>query len=240
MTTETLSENSDLLEIIFDLHRDPWPEFLSYDTAVAAYWRPLVVRFSDFQILCKLNEQYVAVGNAAPMYWDGNIGALPSGFDHALQVIMESQHAPNTLCGLAVVVAPSYHGRNISTFMLKSLKALAADHGFKHTVLPVRPTLKSHHPDIPMEQYITWQKKGEPFDPWLRIHHRLGGRVLKVASSSMVVHGTVSQWEQWTGLRFTESKRYAVPGGLDPVAIDIGNDTGTYRESNVWVVHDSR
>lgn len=238
MTTETLSENSDLLEIIFDLHRDPWPEFLSYDDAVATYWRPLVRRFTEFQVLCRLHEQYVAVGNAAPMYWNGNIGSLPSGFDQALQSIMESRQTPNTLCGLAVVVARPYHGRNISTFMLKSLKALAADHGFERLVLPVRPTLKSHHPNIPMEQYLTWQKKEEPFDPWLRTHHRLGGRVLKVTPSSMVVTGTVSQWEQWTGLQFTESKRYPVPGGLDLVTIDIEKDMGTYHEPNVWVMHD--
>jgi GNAT superfamily N-acetyltransferase len=239
MTIETLSQNNDLLEVIYDLHRDPWPEFLSHDEMVAAYWRPIIKRFPEFQVLCRLHAQYVAVANAAPMYWNGDTDSLPSGFDHALQAIMESPRSPNTLCGLAVVVAPSYHGRNISTFMLKSLKALAADHGFKHLILPVRPTLKSQHPDIPMEQYLTWQKNGEPFDPWLRVHHRLGGRVLKVAPSSMVVTGTVSQWEQWTGLRFNGNERYSVPGGLDPVTIDIGNDTGTYRESNVWVVHDN-
>jgi GNAT superfamily N-acetyltransferase len=238
MTIETLSENNYLLEVIFNLHSKPWPEFLSYDKTVATYWRPLIRRFPDFQILCRVRAQYVAVGNAAPMHWDGKTVSLPSGFDDAVQAIMENPQTPNTLCGLAVVVAQPHHGRNISTFVLKSLIARAADHGFERLVLPVRPTLKSHHPNIPMEQYLTWQKKEEPFDPWLRIHHRLGGRVLKVAHNSMVVTGTVSQWEQWTGLQFTESKRYAVPGALDLVDIDLAQDIGIYREPNVWIVHD--
>lgn len=238
MTIEALSENKDLLEIIFDLHSKPWPEFLSHDETVATYWRPLFGQFPDFQILCRLNEQYAAVGNAAPMYWNGKTDSLPSGFDQALQVIMTSTQTPNTLCGLAVVVAQPYHGRNISTFMLKSLMALAAKHGFKRLVLPVRPTLKARHPTIPMDQYITWQKDNEPFDPWLRIHARLGGRVLKVAHDSMVVTGTVAQWEEWTGLRFSKTKRYAVPGALDLVAIDLEQNSGTYREPNVWVAHD--
>ncbi len=90
-----------------------------------------------------------------------------------------------------------------------------------------------------MENYIRWQHddSGAPFDPWLRVHWRDGARIAKVTPQSMVVPGTVAEWEAWTAMRFPESGTYVVPGALVPVEIDCENDRGTYTEPNVWMVH---
>ena len=53
----------------------------------------------------------------------------------------------------------------------------------------------------------------------------------------MVITGTVSEWEGWTGMRLPESGDYVVPGALVPVAIDVERDVGTYTEPNVWMSH---
>ena len=88
-------------------------------------------------------------------------------------------------------------------------------------VAPVRPTLKSLYPLIPIERHARWQRSdGEPFNPWLRVHWRLGAEYLKAAPEATVITGTVAQGEEWTGMRFPESDEYVVPGALKPVTID--------------------
>jgi hypothetical protein len=90
-----------------------------------------------------------------------------------------------------------------------------------------------------MESYVTWTTpEGLPFDPWLRVHVRLGGKILAVCHESMRITGTVRQWEAWTGMRLPESGTYVVPEGLVPVQIDRERDQGVYVEPNVWVHHD--
>jgi hypothetical protein len=114
----------------------------------------------------------------------------------------------------------------------------AGQRGLRRMIAPVRPTLKSRYPLMPIERFITWTRDdGVPLDPWLRTHWRLGARILKPAPRSMVMVGTVAEWEHWTGMRFPESGRYVVPDALDLVVIDREHDRGEYVEPNVWMRH---
>jgi hypothetical protein len=65
----------------------------------------------------------------------------------------------------------------------------------------------------------------------------MGATVLGAAPRSMVVTGTIADWESWTDMVFPETGRYVVPGALGPVDIDRAQDTGTYIEENLWVQH---
>lgn len=105
-------------------------------------------------------------------------------------------------------------------------------------IAPVRPTLKSSYPLTSMERYIEWRRSdGLFFDPWMRVHQRLGAKVLKVAPGSMTITGSVAEWEKWTGMRFPESGEYVVPGALRPVVVDLEEDLGLYEVPNVWMLH---
>ena len=64
-----------------------------------------------------------------------------------------------------------------------------------------------------------------------------GATITKVCPESMVISGSVEDWEGWTGMRFPESGRYAVPGALEPVELDAEADLGVYVEPNVWMHH---
>jgi hypothetical protein len=98
--------------------------------------------------------------------------------------------------------------------------------------------MKARYPLTPMERYAWWQRPdGAPFDPWLRVHWRCGGELLKVAHPSMLIEGTVAEWESWSGMRFPDSGDYVVPGALCPVQMDVHADVGRYVEPNVWVHH---
>ena len=68
-----------------------------------------------------------------------------------------------------------------------------------------------------MERYGEWRRAdGSRFDPWLRVHERVGGEPLRVAPAAMTVVGSVADWEAWTEVTLPGSGRYVVPCGLRP------------------------
>ncbi|HYY15813.1 MAG TPA: hypothetical protein VE965_04050 [Gammaproteobacteria bacterium] len=54
---------------------------------------------------------------------------------------------------------------------------------------------------------------------------------------SMLIEGTVEEWEHWAKMAFPESGRYVVPDALDLVVIDRETDQGQYTEPAVWMRH---
>jgi hypothetical protein len=108
-------------------------------------------------------------------------------------------------------------------------------------VAPVRPSQKSKYPLTSIDDYVQWKNdEGLPFDAWLRVHARLGARILKPCHQAMKISGTRAQWEEWTGMRFPQSGHYVLPGGLNPMELNIETDEGIYVEPNVWMVHEIR
>jgi len=241
----TLAERPDLLPAVRRITAAVWPptmEYIQHDAVCGRHWPSLVRDFADVQpVLCDRRGRVVAAGYTIPFARDGRARSLPSGVDGVLTRGVADRtrgRQPTTLSALLAVVDPRWQGRGLSGGVIQSMARLAGRRGLHALVAPVRPTHKHHYPLIPMDRYVRWRRPdGSPFDPWLRVHWRLGARVLGVARCSMVVEGRVRDWERWTGLSFPASGEYVVPGALVPVAIDRRRDRGRYVEPNVWVRH---
>jgi GNAT superfamily N-acetyltransferase len=238
----TLDQRPDFRRDVGRVNYAAWPVFMLEDPVANEHWDSLFTRFAPFQfVLCDEQETVIAAGNAIPVVWDGTIQGLPAGWDAVLEqgVRDREQGRPaNTLSALSITVEPQQQGRGISRLMVQTMRSIAAAHGFKHLIAPVRPSLKSRYPLTPIQRYVEWQlPDGAPFDPWLRVHWRLGARILKIAARSMVIPGTVAEWEEWAQMRFPESDAYVVPGALEPVQIDRHKNQGVYVEPNVWMYH---
>jgi hypothetical protein len=65
----------------------------------------------------------------------------------------------------------------------------------------------------------------------------MGAELLAVAPRTIVIEGTVAEWERWTDMAFPDSGPYVVPGALQPVLIDRERDVGRYEDPNVWMRH---
>ena len=123
--------------------------------------------------------------------------------------------------------------------MIEAIRAAARDAGYRAVIACLRPTWKQRYPLTPIERYARWTRDdGQPFDPWIRLHVRLGARVVKASPHSMTMRGTVADWERWTGLAFPESGPYVIPAATSTLAIDRDRDEGVSEDENVWVVHD--
>lgn len=235
----TLAQRPDL-EVGLRSLPDTFPEFMHHDAVVRRYWDSLFTDFAGFQIaVC--DGGIVAAGHCIPVFWDGTIGGLPAGLDGVLERGVEDLEwgrTPTVVSALLAVVPHAHRGRGLSGVILNAMKAVAAGHGLGALIAPVRPTLKDRYPLTPMERYVRWERDdGLPFDPWLRVHRRLGALYLGIAPESMVIEGTVSEWEEWTDMRFPESGPYIIEGALQPVVMNLERDLGVYREPNVWMRH---
>jgi hypothetical protein len=116
--------------------------------------------------------------------------------------------------------------------------AIARAHGLGDLIAPVRPSWKERYPLTPIERYAYWTRDdGLPFDPWMRVHVRLGGEILRPEPRSLAITGTVAEWESWLDQALPESGEYVFPRGLATLAVDREADRGEYWEPNVWMRH---
>jgi hypothetical protein len=236
----TLKQRPELGEQIDLLHQETWDRFL--DGAPWRYWDSLFDTFADFQILlCEPNDVVIGFGHTVPFVWDGTTEDLPPMLDEIIERALDDhRHArkPTALSALAAVVAPKYQKRGLSSDIIRAMGSLAAEHNLPSLVAPVGPTLKHLYPLTPMERYVQWKRAdGSPFDPWIRVHWRLGAEQLCVAPKTAISTGTVAEWEEWTGMSFPESGAYVVPGALQPVEIDREQNMGRYEDPGVWMLH---
>lgn len=237
-----IGQRPDLKPQVHRLNPSVWPEFMLHDAVSARYWRQLFRTFAKFQLALRdEHDHVVGAASSIPVAWDGKEEGLPAGWDDALERGFrdsESGGKPTALCGLAVSIARSHQGQGLSSIMIRGLKSVAAAEGYTSLIAPVRPTLKCTYPLAPMERYIKWQHPdGSPYDPWLHVHYKLGGRFMKIAPASMVIVGSIGEWEEWTNMRFPETGKYIVPGALQPVEMNCERDEGIYEDPNVWMIH---
>jgi GNAT superfamily N-acetyltransferase len=211
--------------------------FMGHGAVALRYWHLLRPELPELQLVLWDEERDVVVGHARTIPARVAEG-LPGGVDDMLESWFGEgrQPEPDVLSAMVAVVDRGRQGEGLSAQLVEAMRGLARAHGFAALVAPVRPTWKERYPLIPMERYARWTRDdGLPFDPWLRVHAKLGAELLEVCPASMRIEGGVGEWEDWTGLAFPDDGDYLVPGGLVPVRVEDGR--GIYVEPNVWMRH---
>jgi GNAT superfamily N-acetyltransferase len=237
----TTGERPDLDEQVRAAFRGEWPEFIFHDPVSAAHIGRVEEYFPRYDILLLDDGEVVAGGWGVPIRWDGSVAALPDGYDGALVTAVtghESQAVPDALSVMAAAVKQGRQGSGLAGRVLTALRERAIADGLQRVIAPVRPTLKSRYPLTPMADFARWARQdGLHLDPWVRTHQRLGASILGPAPRSMIINGSVGEWEDWAKMAFPQTGGYVVPDALDLVNIDREQDRGTYAETNLWMRH---
>jgi GNAT superfamily N-acetyltransferase len=231
------ADRPDLLRLRHDrLSRATFPEYMHHNESGGRYWDRLYEDFPDFQLALLDGDDLVAELHSVPTAWDGSSGDLPTGWDDAFLRAFESGRTSDVLCALAISVHPDAQSRGLAARMLNEMRAAAATASLRELIAPVRPTLKPRYPLIPVEEYMTWRRSdGTHFDPWIRVHERIGGVILAPAPASMLLEAAVADWEEWTEMRFPADGDYVVPGMLAP--LEVRDGLGRHVEPNIWLRH---
>jgi len=215
--------------------------YLNYTRSHYDYYSELLDAYPEYQ-LCLVDEDTgypVAVANSVPFACSGPDDLPPEGWDWVIETAARTMNTRVNMLGALAVSVPAVHrSKGYARLMIRSLIDLAETKKLDGVVVPVRPTAKVRHPWVPIADYMAWtDDSGRPYDPWLRSHLSVGGKLIGPCERSMVVHEHIAFWENWSEQRFEQSGAYALPGTLAPVEIDIDRQTGTYEEPNVWVTY---
>jgi GNAT superfamily N-acetyltransferase len=180
--------------------------YLSYTRAHYEYYAELLDAYPEFQ-LCLVDSETdypVAVANSVPFVCSGPDDLPPEGWDWVVETAARNKdRKPNMLGGLAVSVSAVHRSKGYARAMIRSLIDLAKSKGLNGVVVPVRPSAKALHPWVPIADYMAWtDDSGRPYDPWIRSHCSVGGKLIGPCERSMVVHEPISFWENWSKKRF--------------------------------------
>jgi hypothetical protein len=216
-----------------------WPEYNLHGDHSGRYFGALFPTYADCQLLVvdSRSGDVVARGRTIPFCWDGSLEDLPPGIDALGIRAVEDDREPTALSALAAEVVDVCQGQGLSTVVIESMGSVARARGLSLLVAPVRPTWKDRYPITPIEEYMRWcRSDGLPFDPWMRVHARLGASILRAEPKSMEISGPVADWETWIGMDLPADGEYVFAGGLAPLTVSAG--IGKYWEPNVWMLHD--
>ncbi|MBT3756288.1 MAG: GNAT family N-acetyltransferase [Candidatus Cloacimonetes bacterium] len=237
----TTVDRTDLIEKGDKIIEQVWPEFMLHDAVANEYFFQLYSDFPEYQYWLLDGEEIVGTGNCIPISWTGELADLPDeGWDWALEKGFNDLKAglePNLLCALSITINPKYQGKGISKEMIRSMVQIGIKSKLEKLIIPVRPTLKKEFQQLPMDDYIQKRDGSQLFDPWLRVHEKMGGKIIQVCSKAMDIRGTIQDWKDWTGLDFPKTGSYEIEGALKPINIDLEKDEGIYIEPNVWIAH---
>jgi GNAT superfamily N-acetyltransferase len=225
-----------------DYFADAWPEFMYHDAVSSLFYDYVVTAHPEHCLVAVEPDGPVARAFSFPFHWPADPAtALPAGHDAVIVQAVADRLAGRSgtlVAAVEVTVRADRRGTGLSARMLDALRQRTARLGYRDLVVPVRPSGKPEHPDVPLARYVGWTRPdGLPVDPWLRVHLRAGGRVVGLAPRSTTITGTLAEWRSWTGLPFDTAGPVRVPGALVPVHCDLRHGFGVYVEPNVWVHH---
>jgi GNAT superfamily N-acetyltransferase len=232
----TYAERPDLVARLGEIE-NTFAEFLGHGDVVEQHWGRLREELPHLQLVLWDDERDVVVGHARTAPARESEG-LPGGVDDVLEAWFGggSRPEPDVLSALVAVVDRRRQGEGLSRVLVEAMVGLAAGESYESLIAPVRPTWKDRYPLIPLERYVRWTREdAQPFDPWIRVHARLGAELFEVCPASMRITGSREEWEEWTGMAFPDDDEYVVPGALVPV--EFADGRGVYIEPNVWMRH---
>jgi hypothetical protein len=239
---KTRADSPELKKAAIAIEQSAWNTlgFLNFTRSHFEYYDDLLEEHADYQI-CLVDEETgypVAVGVCVPFACEDPTALPAEGWDWVVESAGRKRSKPNMIGGLGISVPQVHRSKGLARQVIKAMRDVAVKRGFDGVVIPVRPTAKARHPNVPMEEYVGWtDESGRAYDPWLRSHLAAGGQVVGTASRSMVVEEPVAFWEAWTGKQFEDSGDYPLPGGLTPVSIELESGVGRYVEPNVWFAY---
>ena len=234
------AQRPELLEQFELMESGAFPEFMLHDPIWNEHWPLVLSEFAELQLyfVDEDSGELAAVLNSVPVAWDGTSDDLPDSEHEVLARSLRHRRegrTSTTLCGIQAAVAESHAGKGVAAQVLEEGLRLCRQAGLSHLISPIRPTLKHRYPTIPFEEYIDWKRPdGTAFDPWIRAQIAGGAQRLGICRAPMRFEGSVSDWEEWTGLALPASGRYVIEGALDLLHVDVETDRCWLAELNVW------
>jgi GNAT superfamily N-acetyltransferase len=236
----SVRERPGLVQLVKGVDAAAYRTFMLFSD-LTPLWPAIYEEFPEYQLVLvdAGTGRHLAHGNMVPFVWAGTYRGLPRSAREMVCLALDQKRRglrPTAVGALQAVVGPADQGRGVSARMLQHMAGLATTRGYANLFAPIRPNWKERHPLVPLADYVRWSRAdGLPYDPWQRVHVRLGAKPAGVVGRWLNVTASVDEWAHWTGLVFPETGKYVIPGGLVPLDVDLQSDLGCYAEPHLWM-----
>lgn len=221
--------------------RDRLGQLVVLQDPIPGRWLELVTAHPDRQVVAwdTARNTVAGVGLTCPLSWSGHAAELPGSFAELFKSGLSGTRKPTVLVGVYVIVLVSYRSRRLASDIVRAMWSQGASEDHESFLVLARPKGKANYPLVPIEEYIRWVGSDDhPVDDWLRLHSKLGGRIIGTCPRASVYRAPLAAWEDRYGRRFTESGEHIVEHALAPLAVDAVARVGEYAEPNVWICYD--
>lgn len=195
--------------------------------------------FRDMHLVAvDAHERVVANIDACPMEWDGEVAHLPAeGWrDVSIRATEGFDERPRYACALGASILKEARGGNLSTDLLLALRGTVLALGYEALLAPVRPSARASMPQLSIAEYArTRLPDGRHYDPWVRAHERVGGRIIGSTERSMYWWGEREQWEEWVRVRLPANGSVLIDGSTG--WLELVEDYGELVEDSLWLLH---
>ena len=138
---------------------------------------------------------------------------------------------------MAAAVKRSHDRQGLAAVVLEELTRRAVEDGLIARRRPAATHLEAPLPDVLDGRVRHLDPRGRPLgrpvDPHPPADGRAGART--PPRRSMVIEGSVAEWEAWADMAFPVTGDFVVPDALGPVHVDRERDRAVYVEENLWV-----
>lgn len=221
-------------ETCLELERQVWNPFnWEADGSVGLDYDP------ELHMVAVEDGEIIGTIDGCGFNWSGKPEDLPE--DGWTGIVLEAIEGfpkrASYASALGASVSPHIQAKGLSKELLKALKAQALSLGYKGMVAPVRPMLAARMPHLTISEYLeTRLPDGRHFDPWVRAHESIGGKIIGSCEESAVFGGTREQWEGWAKMKLPDQGAFLFEGAINWLRMDSGY--GILREDSAWLLHD--
>lgn len=202
-------------------------------------------------------EILAAGGITTQIAWDADPAHLPAGWQGSIRKSYEDTKAgtrPDTLVAILAFTPNRFRGRGLSSVVLSRMIRNAREKGFKRLIVPALPPSQFEEDKVGLsmdEIAALTSADGRPYDYWIRVHAKLGARVIGSCETSHRFAYTLADFGRYvSSTPIAASGDHTVRLDLDRalggnaknmsriVHADLERDLVTFRWGCVWVQYD--
>ncbi len=194
------------------------------------------------------SHQLVGHGITTRIAWDQNKEHLPSGWQGVVRTSYLQTHVEHadkdTLVGLFIFIEDQFRQQGWANNVIEEMRSLAKQQNLRALIIPLRPPLryKKEYAAMPMVDFAGLRRDdGHPQDHWIRLHTRLGAKVLCASEKSHQHAMSVQDFHsQFSATPLTHSGDVLIErnGEWYKIYADLEHDFVLINQGCVWVQHE--
>lgn len=216
-----------------EVERAVWAPFnWESEDAVGCGYHP------ELHLVAEDKGEIVASADAQPMRWDGNPENLPEGGWTELMLAAAAgfDEQPDWAFATGTSILPEYQGSGLAGQLLEGLRDRAIELGYRGLVAPVRPSARWRALHLDIADYAELRlPDGRHYDPWVRVHERIGGEIIGSCPDSAIFSAPREDWERWAAMKLPDNGFFLIDGAIGWLSLKEGH--GVLSEDSLWLLH---